>query len=90
MTTTRPPFAPCGYAAHSLMPADAAVLTTEYKVNFLSPALGHRFSARGRVIKPGRTLTVTTGEVIAETDSGSKAVATMLATMMTLRGQGAP
>jgi len=77
----------CGYAAYSLMPSDAAVLTAEYKVNFLAPAAGRRFLAYGRVMKPGRTLTVTTGEVVAETEAGLKPVAAMLATMMTATGR---
>jgi uncharacterized protein (TIGR00369 family) len=76
----------CGYAAYSLMPAGAAVLTVEYKVNFLAPAAGRRFVARGWVVKPGRTLTVTTGEVVAETEAGQKPIATMLATMMAVSG----
>ena len=46
----------CGYAAYSLLPADAAVLTVEYKGNFLSPARGDRMIARARVTKPGRTV----------------------------------
>jgi hypothetical protein len=45
------------------------------------------FVASGRVTRPGRTLTVTTGEVVAETDAGPKAVAIMLATMMTMSGR---
>lgn len=77
----------CGCAAFTLMPAGAAVLTAEYKVNFLAPAEGTRFVAYGRVAKAGRTLTVTTGDVIAETPSGPKPVATMLATMMTVVGR---
>ena len=77
----------CGYAAFSLMPVNAAVLTAEYKVNFLAPAAGRRFVAYGRVTKPGRTLTVTAGDVVAETDAGSKPIATMLATMMTVSGR---
>lgn len=77
----------CGYAAYTLMPADAAVLTVEYKVNFLAPAAGSRFVAYGRVTKPGRTLIVTTGDVLAETEVGSKPVATILATMMTVTGR---
>lgn len=77
----------CGYAAYTLMPSDGAVLTAEYKVNFLAPAAGRRFLAYGRVMKPGRTLTVTTGDVVAETDAGPKPVATMLATMMTASGR---
>lgn len=63
------------------------VIALPFKVNFLAPAAGHRFLAYGRVTKPGRTLTVTTGDVVAETDAGPKPVATMLATMMTARGR---
>jgi uncharacterized protein (TIGR00369 family) len=51
-----------GYAAYSLMPAGSDVLTAEYKVNFLAAAKGERLIARGRVIKPGRRLTVATAE----------------------------
>jgi uncharacterized protein (TIGR00369 family) len=51
-----------GYAAFSLMPAGSEVLTAEYKVNFLAAAEGERLIARGRVIKPGRTLTIAMAE----------------------------
>lgn len=72
----------CGYAAYTLMPPTAAVLTVEYKVNFVSPAVGEKFIARGRVLKPGRTLMVCQGEVHALQDGREKLVATMLATMI--------
>ena len=72
----------CGYAALSLMSPTAAVLTVEYKVNFLSPAIGDKLVARGRVLKPGRTLMVCLGEVFAINGGREKAVATMLATMI--------
>ena len=72
----------CGYAALTMMPASAAVLTAEYKVNFLSPAEGEKLIARGRVLKPGRTLTVCFGEVHAVRDGKEKLVATMMATMI--------
>ena len=49
----------CGYAAYSLMPAGAAVLTIEFKVNLLAPGRGERFLFRGSVTKPGRTMTGT-------------------------------
>jgi uncharacterized protein (TIGR00369 family) len=75
-----------GYAASTLLPPGSEVLTIEYKVNFLAPAAGQRFVAYGRVMRPGRTITVTTGEVIAETEAGSKPVATMLQTMMNMSG----
>jgi uncharacterized protein (TIGR00369 family) len=72
----------CGYAALTRMPASAAVLTAEYKVNFLSPAEGEKLVARGRVLKPGRTLTVCFGEVHAVKEGKEKLVATMLTTMI--------
>jgi uncharacterized protein (TIGR00369 family) len=75
----------CGYAAFSLMPAGAAVLTVEFKVNLLSPAKGERFVAIGTVVKPGRTLTVCSGEVVAYADGETKPVALMQATMMQLQ-----
>ena len=79
----------CGYAAHTLMTAGYEVLTVEYKVNFIAPAKGERFLARGRVVKPGRTLTVCTGEVVAfGVDGTERAVAVMQATMMSLAVRG--
>jgi len=72
----------CGYAALSVMPADAAVLTTEFKINLLSPAKGDRLRAVGRVVRSGRTLVVTLGEVFAETAGASKQIAMITASMM--------
>jgi uncharacterized protein (TIGR00369 family) len=72
----------CGYAALSLMPEGAEVLTVEYKVNFLAPARGTRLHARGRVIRLGRTISVCAGEVLAASGDGEVPVATMLATMI--------
>jgi uncharacterized protein (TIGR00369 family) len=73
-----------GYAAFSLMPPGASVLTVEFKVNLMAPASGERFFAQGRVIKPGRTLLVVEAEVLAEEKGSRKSVAHMLATMMCL------
>jgi uncharacterized protein (TIGR00369 family) len=78
----------CGYAALTLMPADAAVLTVEFKVNLLSPGRGDAVIARAGVLKPGRTLTVVRGDVFAEARGEERLVATMLATMMVVRGRG--
>lgn len=73
----------CGYAAFSLMPADAAVLTIEFKVNLLSPARGERFLFRAEVIKPGRTISLADGRAWAVGENGDeKLIATMTATMM--------
>lgn len=75
----------CGYAAFSLMAPDAAVLTVEYKINLLSPADGDSLIALGKVTKPGRTLSVCSGDVFALKEGDRKLVATMLATMMSIR-----
>ena len=61
--------------------------TIEYKVNFLSPGQGDRLVARGRVMKPGRTVTVCTGDVFAVREGQEKLVATMLVTIMTVGGR---
>jgi uncharacterized protein (TIGR00369 family) len=76
-----------GYAAFSLMPPGASVLTVEFKVNLMAPAAGERFFARGTVIKPGRTLTVVEAEVVALEKGAEKSIAQMLATMMCLQGK---
>jgi len=78
----------CGYAAYSMMSPEAAVLTVEFKVNFVSPAKGERLIARGRVLKPGRTLMVCQGDVYAVNDGREKLVATMLATMIAKEDSG--
>ncbi len=75
----------CGYAAFSLMPAGTGVLTVEYKVNLLAPAKGEKLTARGRVSKAGRTLTFCEGEVIAFNEGKESRIATMMATLMTIR-----
>lgn len=78
----------CGYAALTLMPPSAAVLTVEFKVNFLSPATGENLIARGWVIKPGKTLMVCQGEVHARNDGKDKRVATIQATMIARENMG--
>ncbi|RJG46308.1 MULTISPECIES: PaaI family thioesterase [unclassified Mesorhizobium] len=78
----------CGYAAYSLMPEDAAVLTIEFKVNLLAPGKGERFLFRGSVTKPGRTIIVADGQAYAfAADGEAKLVATMTGTMMTITGR---
>jgi len=72
----------CGYAALSVMPADAAVLTTEFKINLLSPAKGERLRAIGRVVRAGKKLVITMGGVFADEGGASKQVALITATMM--------
>lgn len=78
----------CGYAASSLMPADAGALTIEFKVNLLAPAKGPRFRLEGQVVKPGRTITVVEGRALQIDPTGAeRLVATMTATVMTVTGR---
>ena len=76
-----------GYAAFSLFPADASVLTVEYKLNLLAPAAGERLIAQAEVVKPGRTLAITRGEVYAETGSKRTLCAIMQQTLIVLTGK---
>ncbi|MBI5277609.1 MAG: PaaI family thioesterase [Burkholderiales bacterium] len=77
----------CGYAAFSLMNADAAVLTIEYKINLMAPAKGERFRMEGQVVKPGRTITVADGRAFAIDGGREKLIATMSATLMAVTGR---
>jgi uncharacterized protein (TIGR00369 family) len=72
----------CGYAALSLMPAGCEVLSVEFKINLLRPAAGEQFLARGVVLKPGQTLTVTRADVLAIAGGTSTLIAAMQATMI--------
>ncbi len=77
----------CGYAAFSLMPADSAVLSIEFKVNLLAPATGERVIARAEVKRAGRNVSVCTADAWAINADKRKVIATMLATMMCVRGR---
>ena len=75
----------CGYAAFSLMPEGAGVLTLEFKTNLLAPASGEELVARARVVRAGRTITVCQADASMLADGAETSVATMLATIMTVR-----
>jgi uncharacterized protein (TIGR00369 family) len=74
----------CGYAALTLMPETAAVLTAEFKINLLAPAAGSRFEAEGRVLRAGKRVHVVEGKAWAIAGEQRKLVAAMLATMMVI------
>jgi len=75
-----------GYAGFTLFPAGASVLTVEFKLNLVAPAQGERLLAEGFVVKPGRTLAVTRGEVHAERHGERTLVAIMQQTLMVMHG----
>lgn len=74
----------CGYASFSLMPADAAVLTVEFKTNLIAPAKGESFRFRPHVIKPGKTLTVCDAQAFAMENGEERLIATMTGTLMAI------
>ncbi len=78
----------CGYAAMTLMPPGADVLTIEFKVNLLAPAKGDHFLFRGEVTKPGRTIMVSDGRAYAVSDGNEKLIVTMTGTMMVMADRG--
>ena len=73
-----------GYAAFSLMADGMTVLTVEYKLNIVAPGRGERLVARGQVLRPGRTLTVTRSDIFAVEDGTETLCATALQTLMCL------
>jgi uncharacterized protein (TIGR00369 family) len=79
-----------GYAAYSLTPPDTSVLSVEYKLNFVAPALGELLIARGQVIRVGRTLTVCRADVFIVRDGQEKICATSLSTIMSLATSNRP
>ena len=78
----------CGYAASTLMPADAAVLTIEFKLNLLAPARGPLLRCEAEVTKAGRTISVADARCWQPGPDGQPSlVATMTATLMTVTGR---
>jgi uncharacterized protein (TIGR00369 family) len=75
-----------GYAGFTLFPADASVLTVEYKLNLVAPAVGERLIAEAEVVKPGRTLAITRGEVYAERAGRRTLCAIMQQTLIVMAG----
>lgn len=75
-----------GYAAFGLMDAEDEILTVEYKLNLMAPADGDLLVARGRVVRPGRTLTVARAEVVVVKDGREIACAAMQQTLMRIVG----
>src|SRR5512137_1682303 len=78
-----------GYAAFTLMPPGAGVLTVEFKINMLAPAKGERLIARGEVLKPGRTLSIVRADVLALEAGRETLIAAIQQTLMVMHGMEA-
>ena len=78
----------CGYAGLTKAPEGCEVVTAEFKINLLRPAIGEHFVAVGKVQNAGKLLTVCTGELLAYTadiDAAPKVVALMQATIVNVK-----
>ena len=71
-----------GYAALSLFKPGEEVLTVEYKINFIAPAIGDELIARGEVVKVGKSLSITRGNAYVIKDGNTTLCAVMQQTMM--------
>jgi uncharacterized protein (TIGR00369 family) len=78
----------CGYAAYTLMEPDSEVLSIEFKVNLLAPAVGEKLVARASVVRAGRTITVCRADGWMVRGGEEVQVATMTGTMMQVRRRG--
>lgn len=76
----------CGYACLTLMPEGTSVLSVEFKINLMAPAVGDSIVARASCLRAGRTISVATAEVFARAGDSEKLVAAMQATMMRIEG----
>ncbi len=76
-----------GFAGFTLFPADSSVLTVEFKLNLVAPAEGDLLVAEGHVVRPGRTLVITRGEVHAVRAGQRTLVALMQQTLMVMHGK---
>jgi uncharacterized protein (TIGR00369 family) len=74
----------CGYAALSVAPEGMEVTTVEYKINFVSAAVGERVVCIGEIKKAGRTLTICTAELFDEKDGIRKTCGYMQATVINI------
>jgi uncharacterized protein (TIGR00369 family) len=76
-----------GFAGFTLFPAEAGVLTVEFKINLLAAADGERLVAVGEVIRSGRTLTVCRFDAYVEKAGNGTHCATGTQTLMSLVGR---
>ena len=76
-----------GYAAFTLMPDGSGVLTIEFKINLTAPADGELLIARGEVVRPGRSVTVSRAEAVVVKDGRERVCAVLQQTLMTISGR---
>lgn len=77
----------CTYAAYTVIEPESSILTIEFKVNLLSPGKGDRFLFRGEITRHGTNIIVADGRAYAIGDGPAKLIASMMGSMMVVRGR---
>jgi len=76
-----------GCAARGAVGLDQDVISVEFKINFLRPAIADRLRCRGRVLRAGKMLVVCEAEVFAEKNSEERLVSKAMVTLAVKHGQ---
>ncbi|MDY6970621.1 MAG: PaaI family thioesterase [Spirochaetota bacterium] len=80
-----------GLAAFTLVAPNERVLTVEFKINLLRPALGDRIICMANVLKAGKTIIVSESElfaIFAVDEDDKKMVAKAIVTIAVIPGNG--
>jgi uncharacterized protein (TIGR00369 family) len=75
-----------GCAARGALGEDQDVVSVEFKINFLRPAVADRLRCRGRVLRAGRMLVICEAEIFAEKNFDEKLVSKAMVTLAVKRG----
>lgn len=73
-----------GFAAYSVLMPNRDAVAVEYKVNMLAPGNGDALIGRAKVVKAGRSLAVTTGEIFSRKDGEEKLCAIFQQTLFVI------
>jgi uncharacterized protein (TIGR00369 family) len=73
-----------GYAANTLLMPQHECLTAEYKINIVAPGIGDTLIARGKVLKTGKTLVISSANVFAVKQGVEKLCAIMQQTLFVI------
>jgi uncharacterized protein (TIGR00369 family) len=74
-----------GCAARGVVGLDRDVVSVEFKINFLRPAVADRLRCRGHVLRAGKMLVICEAEIFAEKDAEEKLVSKAMVTLAVKR-----
>jgi len=73
-----------GYSAFTLIPEDHRILTIEFKINYLKPAIGEEIVCRSKVINSGRKIILSESEIYSINGGEEKLVSKAMVTLMSV------